>query len=184
MRHDAMLGHGVRPHGVERSRHARGVLARPGRIALRERQQDLPPMPKGREFGRDGAERGESLERRPGLAGAGELEQRQRPLQLPVSGRAQLGRRLRRVEQCQGFGGALLLEQVGREIKPGSGVPGFARDHVAQEDLGRLGLSGNAQEGSKIGAGAPDGPEPRPGPDASPSWRLRRRPGDSGRDRS
>ena len=97
------------------------------------------------------------LERRqhgPGFRRAAELQQRQRPLQLPVPAGARIvlqGRRRRVVEQGERLGTALLEQHVGRKVQPGAGIAWIVLQRRAQQGLGGRGMPRDPQEGAKIG---------------------------------
>jgi hypothetical protein len=118
----------------------------------RRRQQHLPPMPERRQIGRYRTERGQCIEHRFRFGGPAELQQRLRFLQMPVAGGAQIvGRRLGLAKQRQRVAGALVLQQIRRQVKPRTNVLRLADKRRAQQLFRRLRFAADAHERAEIG---------------------------------
>jgi hypothetical protein len=109
-------------------------------------------MHQRRDLGRRLALRDEARDLGAGVGEAAQLQQRQRPCQAPVArGVGVAGRGFALVEQRQGLGRPLLLQQAGGEVQPHAGADAFARGCFSEQRFGRFALAGDPHQRPEVG---------------------------------
>ena len=150
-RHDGVLRNGLGTHVRKRRLHPFRLFKGARAVALGERQQDEAPIQERRKRGRGRPQSGEFVENFPRFRRAAELQQSQSLLQTPMTQSLRVARRFCIFQNRQRLAGALLLQEIGRQIEARPDGARRTLECLPQELLGALQLAADPHEGAQVG---------------------------------